>query len=154
MNDEVLEYLCGAFCDLLLYGEVIHSVRPFVIRRPAGVGFLFSVSAGEFQLFSLCMNISRIHILRYVCSYMYAPRSDKGSFSKSPSDKCYWRIRWVMFVFDHCYLPLAVIQLIHCIRYKSSLILPTGPINRWSIFEILLEDVALGWIQLPERPGV
>lgn len=117
--------------------------------------FLFGVSAGEFQLCSQCIHISRIHILWYVCAYIHThtPRRDEDSFCRSPYDICYKRIRWVIFVFAHCYLLLAVIQLILCIRYKSFLILTTDPINLWSMFEIVLEGVALGWTHLPKSPG-
>jgi hypothetical protein len=61
--------------------------------------FLLSVSAGEFQLCTLCVRISRIHLLRVcMCIHVYyAPRSEEDSFYRSMCAICYERIWWVMF---------------------------------------------------------
>jgi len=153
LNDVVREYLCDVLCEQLLNREIVHSIRPFAIRRPSRVGFYSGFPQGNFSY------VDYVYIyleLTYSGMYVhtYTPCRDEDSYCRSPYDICYKRIRWIIFIFDHCYLLLAVIQLILCIHYKQFLRLPTGPINLWSMFEILLEGVALGWTHLPNKSRV
>jgi len=155
LNDVEREYLCDVYvlCEQLLNREIVHSIRSVAFRRPSRVGFYLVFPQGNFSY------VDYVYVyLEFTDSgmyvHIYTPRRDEDSYCRSPYDICYKRIRWVIFIFDHCYLLLAVIQLIICIRYKSFLILPTGPINLWSMFEILLEGVALGWNHLSKKSRV
>jgi hypothetical protein len=88
MNGEVREYLCGVFCDLLLYREIVNSIRPFAIRRPAGVGFYSVFPQGNFN-YVACVYIYLGFTYSGMYVHIYTPRSDEDSFCKSPYDKCY-----------------------------------------------------------------
>jgi len=124
LNDVVREYLCDVLCELLLYREIVHSVRPFAIRWPVRVGFYSEFPQGNFNYVAyvyiyLEFIYSGMYVYIYIYIYIYmhmhththththTPRTDEDSFCRSPYDICYEQIRWVIFVFDHCYLLCA-----------------------------------------------
>jgi len=66
LNDVVRECLCDVLCDLLLCRELVHSIRPFAIRRPARVGFYSVFPRGNFNY------VSYVYIyLEFTYSGMY-----------------------------------------------------------------------------------
>jgi len=94
LNDVVREYLCDVLCKPLLYREIVHSIRPFAVRRPARVGFYSLFPQGNFNYVAyVCIYLEFTYSDMCIHTHTHTRRTDEDSLCRSPYDICYEQIR-------------------------------------------------------------
>jgi len=104
LNHVVREYLCDVLCELLLYREIVHSIRPFAIRRTARVGFYSVFPQGNFNY------VANVYIyLEFTYSGMYVHTYTHTHHAETKIRSVEVRMIFVTNEFGELYLSLLTV---------------------------------------------